>query len=277
MKSSSYIFITLGILLIWVSCAVGRAKQTCDEPCVPGVSPKFVLFSFLSQKSSHVLWLIHACSFSGWKHHGPQGPRHIRSSRAAGLTLGLFHVSSIETVWILKRIGLLLSDMLHFAHFLSEVADRICNYNRHYAEHAGYWQTTSFLSDVALFQEKKEPIQFFDSNSGKLLFTAPIGRTWDEFIEESKGHGWPSFRDDEVCYSSTRFAYAWPWILRSVFFFSSFFCLLLCQVNWDVVRVLEDGETVSIDGTHLGHNLPDSGGRRYCINLVSIAGREVAE
>ena len=117
-------------------------------------------------------------------------------------------MSSIETVWILKRIGLLLSDMLHFAHFLSEVADRICNYNRHYAEHAGYWQTTSFLSDVAPFQEKKKPIQFFDSNSGKLLFTAPISRTWDEFIEESKGHGWPSFRDDEVCYSSTRFAYA---------------------------------------------------------------------
>lgn len=38
-------------------------------------------------------------------------------------------------------------------------------------------------------------------------------------------HGWPSFRDEEV--------------------------------NWDVVRVLSDGETVSIDGTHLGHNIPD--------------------
>lgn len=38
-------------------------------------------------------------------------------------------------------------------------------------------------------------------------------------------HGWPSFRDEEV--------------------------------NWDVVRVLSDGETVSVDGTHLGHNIPD--------------------
>jgi len=37
--------------------------------------------------------------------------------------------------------------------------------------------------------------------------------------------------------------------------------------------VLPDGETVSVDGTHLGHNLPDRKGRRYCINLVSIAGR----
>jgi peptide methionine sulfoxide reductase MsrB len=25
-------------------------------------------------------------------------------------------------------------------------------------------------------------------------------------------------------------------------------------------------------GTHLGHNLPDGQGYRYCINLVSIAG-----
>ena len=44
------------------------------------------------------------------------------------------------------------------------------------------------------------------------------------------------------------------------------------QVNWDYVRVLPDGECVSVDGTHLGHNLPDAKGNRYCINLVSVAG-----
>jgi len=38
------------------------------------------------------------------------------------------------------------------------------------------------------------------------------------------------------------------------------------------VRVLPNGETVSVDGTHLGHNLPDRKGARYCINLVSISG-----
>ena len=27
-----------------------------------------------------------------------------------------------------------------------------------------------------------------------------------------------------------------------------------------------------LQGTHLGHNLPDKNGNRYCINLVSIAG-----
>jgi hypothetical protein len=32
---------------------------------------------------------------------------------------------------------------------------------------------------------------------------------------------------------------------------------------------------VSLDGTHLGHNLPDEKGNRYCINLVSVAGNPV--
>lgn len=45
------------------------------------------------------------------------------------------------------------------------------------------------------------------------------------------------------------------------------------EVVWENVRVLPDGETVSVDGTHLGHNLPDSSGNRYCINLVSVAGQ----
>mmetsp|Transcript_10408 Transcript_10408/g.25009 ORF Transcript_10408/g.25009 Transcript_10408/m.25009 type:complete len:89 (+) Transcript_10408:559-825(+) len=88
-------------------------------------------------------------------------------------------------------------------------------------------------------------MQFFDSNTGKLLFTAPKSRTWDDFRVESKSHGWPSFRDEEV--------------------------------NWKNVRVLPDGETVSLAGTHLGHNLPDKKGRRYCINLVSVAGRQIEE
>ena len=32
-------------------------------------------------------------------------------------------------------------------------------------------------------------------------------------------------------------------------------------------------KAVSADGTHLGHNLPDGKGNRYCINLVSVAGK----
>jgi peptide methionine sulfoxide reductase MsrB len=117
-----------------------------------------------------------------------------------------------------------------------DTADRICNYNRHYAEYAGYWEKTTFKESV---EEKKEEY-FYDSNTGKNLFRAPVDRTWNDWMEESSMHGWPSFRDNEV--------------------------------NWDNVRVLPDGETVSVDGTHLGHNIPDGEGNRYCINLVSIAG-----
>ena len=32
------------------------------------------------------------------------------------------------------------------------------------------------------------------------------------------------------------------------------------------------GEMVSTCGVHLGHNLPDSKGDRYCINMVCMAG-----
>jgi hypothetical protein len=120
------------------------------------------------------------------------------------------------------------------------VADRICNFNRHYAEYAGYWTSTTFLKDI---KEGKEelPIQFYDSVTGKLLFSAPVGRSLEDFLKESQSHGWPSFRDEEV--------------------------------NWEYVRCLKNGECISTTGTHLGHNLPDRSGNRYCINLVSVAGK----
>ena len=81
----------------------------------------------------------------------------------------------------------------------------------------------------------------YDSNTGKPLFYGPRDRSWQSFVKESQAHGWPSFRDSEV--------------------------------NWEFVRVLPNGECISVDGTHLGHNLPDGTGNRYCINLVSVAGR----
>jgi len=116
-----------------------------------------------------------------------------------------------------------------------ETGDRISCFNRHYAERAGSFQSTYFLKE-----QKNKTTIFYDSVTGKPLFIAPMDRTYEEFIAESKAHGWPSFRDAEV-------------------------------ISEDV-RVLEDGEVVSKDGTHLGHNLPDSKGNRYCINLVSVAG-----
>jgi len=114
-------------------------------------------------------------------------------------------------------------------------ADNICCFNRHFAEYAGYWESTSFLKEA-----NKTRTVFRDPVTGKPLFVAPVGRSWDDFVAESRAHGWPSFRSREVV--------------------------------WESVRVLPDGECVSVDGTHLGHNLPDRKGARFCINLVSVAG-----
>ena len=119
-------------------------------------------------------------------------------------------------------------------------ADRICNYNRHFAENSGYCfqEPRTWLKELEKSGDKE--ITYYDSVTGKPLFIAPRGRTTAEFIAESKQHGWPSFRDDEVV--------------------------------WENVRTLKNGETISLTGTHLGHNLPDRKGNRYCINLVCIAG-----
>jgi len=123
----------------------------------------------------------------------------------------------------------------------NKLADKITNYNRHFAENGGYFEYTSFEETA---RAANGPLTYYDSVTGKALFRAPIDRSVDDFIQESKIHGWPSFRDQEVV--------------------------------WDNVRVLKNsGETVSVDGTHLGHNLPDRTGNRYCINLVSVAGNSV--
>lgn len=114
-----------------------------------------------------------------------------------------------------------------------KVADKICNFNRHYAEHSGYLeQCPKFLAEVERAQKNNTTIVFYDSNTGKPLFEAPKNRTMQEFLNESKQHGWPSFRDGNV--------------------------------NWKEVRCLRGGEVVSLAGTHLGHNLPD----RYVASLV---------
>lgn len=51
----------------------------------------------------------------------------------------------------------------------------------------------------SIFQvDKVGETNYYDSVTGKLLYTAPRGRTFEEFKAESKSHGWPSFRDSEV-------------------------------------------------------------------------------
>merc|ERR1719498_64949 len=58
-----------------------------------------------------------------------------------------------------------------------KVADKICCFNRHYAEHSGYAWGTSWAKELP-----EEPIDYYDSVSGKQLFRAPVGRTKAEFL-----------------------------------------------------------------------------------------------
>jgi len=81
---------------------------------------------------------------------------------------------------------------------------------------------------------------FYDSVCGKPLFRAPVGRTFQAWRTESEHHGWPSFRPEET-------------------------------VSENII-IHPGGEMSSTCGTHLGHNLPDRTGARYCIDLVCMAG-----
>lgn len=56
---------------------------------------------------------------------------------------------------------------------LHQLADRICNHNRRYAEHSGYAFGTAWLAQM----NAHGPTEYYDPNTGKLLFTAPVGRT----------------------------------------------------------------------------------------------------
>ena len=73
-----------------------------------------------------------------------------------------------------------------------DTADRICNFNRHYAEFAGYWSTTKYLEEV----DRENPTTYYDSVTGEHLFTAPVGRDMEDYLKESGSHGWPSFRGE---------------------------------------------------------------------------------
>ena len=83
---------------------------------------------------------------------------------------------------------------------------------------------------------------FYDSVCGLPLFRAPIGRSFAEWKKETVNHGWPSFRKEEM-------------VAENVKFYGN--------------------EMRSACDVHLGHNLPDYSGDRYCINMVCMAGRQV--
>lgn len=121
-------------------------------------------------------------------------------------------------------------------------AERICCDNHRYAEFRGYLEAT----EVNLFGRLDPTVEtvFYDSVCGIPLFIAPRGRSFEEFKEESLHHGWPSFRPEEI-------------------------------VSENVI-IHDDGRMESRCLTHLGHNLPDDGIDRYCIDLVCMAGEPLS-
>ena len=64
-------------------------------------------------------------------------------------------------------------------------------------QYGGYWQTTTFLKEA----DRSGETTFYDSVTGRPLFIAPRGRTWEQFEAESRSHGWPSFRCGERVWS----------------------------------------------------------------------------
>jgi len=116
-----------------------------------------------------------------------------------------------------------------------DTASHICCHNTYYAEYSGYWETTSLRSDLG------SPTIFYDSVCSVPLFRAPVGRSAEEFLRESQSHGWPSFRPSEMFKEN--------------------------------VIIHQGGRLESVCGTHLGHNLPDAQGDRFCVDLVCIAGQ----
>jgi len=97
------------------------------------------------------------------------------------------------------------------------------------------------MGHTTLFDDVQATTTFYDAQCGVPLFKLGA-RPVADWEQESRAHGWPSFRDDEVV-----------------------------KLGTNVIQKA-GGEIVSSCGTHLGHNLPDSGGNRYCINLLCIAG-----
>ena len=120
-----------------------------------------------------------------------------------------------------------------------DLAEHICCHNTQFAEPSGFFQAEGLFRKLQ--QEKTgSTVTFYDSVCGLPLFEAPVGRSMAAFEQESIAHGWPSFRPAELIAEN--------------------------------VIIHAGGRMSSTCGTHLGHNLPDFSGDRYCIDLVCIAG-----
>jgi len=115
------------------------------------------------------------------------------------------------------------------------------------SRNARYAEPQNLYTEVALFAQLDSSgvTTFYDSASQLPLFRAPVGRTFAAFRADTRTHGWPSFRGDEI-------------------------------VTKNVLTNLTTGLVASISGTHLGSYLPDTAGPRWCIDLACISGLPAA-
>lgn len=126
--------------------------------------------------------------------------------------------------------------------FFAFSAEEVCCNNHRFAETSGYWLQNADYAAAAQAASAQNPLVHFDSVCGVPLFVAPVGRSSEEWLAESTRHGWPSFRPAEIFAQN--------------------------------IVIGSDGEVQSVCGTHLGHNIPDGKGDRFCIDLVCIAGTQ---
>jgi len=108
-----------------------------------------------------------------------------------------------------------------------------------------YPEPRNFYVDHQLFLrlDKDGVNTFYDSACGIPVMKAPIGRTFEEFKEDTSEHGWPSFRGEEIIEEN--------------------------------ITVGDDGLTIfSKCGTKLGTYETDDSGTRACLDLVCISGQE---
>ena len=109
-----------------------------------------------------------------------------------------------------------------------KTADWICNFNRDFAEHAGYFLggvpgNDNFSKPSTSPSDERNQPSFTILTLGKPLFTAPVNRSLEEWLQESRAHGWPSFRD--------------------------------AKVNWDTVRTLRVTARPSVSTGHILHTI----------------------
>lgn len=58
------------------------------------------------------------------------------------------------------------------------------------------------IARIGWRSKNTQPITYYDSVTGKPLFRAPVGRTWESWYDECQEYGWPSFRDQEIYFDN---------------------------------------------------------------------------